>query len=94
MSSLSIKVDIGGRKYPLTIDPNEEESIRKAAASVNANIKNLKENYAVKDMQDLLSMTALQFATELTKEKKSVEFTNLVKDLTEINNTLDQHLKS
>ena len=38
MSSLSIKVTIAGRTYPLTIDRNEEEVIRKAAAEINKNI--------------------------------------------------------
>ena len=64
MSSLSIKVTIAGRTYPLTIDRNEEEVIRKAAAEINKNIDSLKSNYAVKDVQDLLAMTALQFATK------------------------------
>ena len=53
MSSLSIKVTIAGRTYPLTIDRNEEEVIRKAAAEINKNIDSLKSNYAVKDVQDL-----------------------------------------
>lgn len=81
MSSLSIKVNIGGRVYPLTIDPTEEEVIRKAAERVNSNIKELQENYAVRDMQDLLAMTALQYATEVTKGSKSVEYNQLVDDL-------------
>ena len=64
MDSLSIKVNIGGRVYPLTIDPKEEESIRKAAESINANVKELQNNYAVRDTQDLLAMTAFEFANQ------------------------------
>jgi cell division protein ZapA len=94
MDQLSIKVNIAGRMYPLTIDPTEEESIRKAAAEINANVKNLQENYAVKDMQDLLSMTALQFATELTKGKKSVEYNKLQEEIDSVNTLLDKHLES
>ena len=56
MSQLSIKVNIAGRTYPLTIERSEEEMIRKAADKINESIKDLKENYAVKDIQDLLAM--------------------------------------
>ena len=52
MSSLSIKVNIAGRTYPLTIAREEEEMIRKAAAEINKNIDILKQSYAVKDNQE------------------------------------------
>ena len=42
MSELSIKVSIGGRSYPLTINRDEEEKIRKAAAEIDKSIKDLK----------------------------------------------------
>ena len=64
MSEISIKVEIGSRSYPLSVRKDEEEVVRKAAAMINEGIKNLQENYAVKDMQDLLAMTALQLATQ------------------------------
>ena len=49
MSELSIKVMIGGRSYPLTINRSEEEKIRKAVSEIDKNIKELKNNYAVID---------------------------------------------
>ncbi|MCB9195570.1 MAG: cell division protein ZapA [Flavobacteriales bacterium] len=88
MSSQSIKVNIAGRVYPLTIDPQEEEVIRKAAERINANIKELQESYAVRDMQDLLAMTALQYATEVTKGAKSVEYNQLLEDLKKLSTSL------
>ncbi len=88
MSSLSIKVNIAGRVYPLTIDPQEEEFIRKAADRINANVKELQENYAVRDMQDLLAMTTLQYATEVIKGAKSVEYTQLMADLETLSNSI------
>ena len=45
MSELSIKVMIGGRSYPLTINRSEEEKIRKAVSEIDKNIKELKNNY-------------------------------------------------
>ena len=76
MDSLSIKVNIGGRVYPLTIDPKEEESIRKAAESINNNIKELQNNYAVRDTQDLFSQLGLDdyrlVALEITENGKEL----------------------
>ncbi len=59
---LHIKVTLGNRVYPLKIERKEEESIRKAAKLVNENMRDLEENYAVRDKQDLLAMSALFFA--------------------------------
>tara|TARA_B100000424_G_scaffold262522_1_gene248630 strand:- start:233 stop:505 length:273 start_codon:yes stop_codon:yes gene_type:complete len=77
MSELSIKVSIGGRTYPLTIKRSEEEKIRKAASEIDKNLKELKNNYAVVDTQDLLAMTVLQYATESVNVNSSVEFDRL-----------------
>ena len=88
MSQLSIKVNIAGRTYPLTIERSEEEMIRKVADNINASIKNLKENYAVKDMQDLLAMTALQLSTKSNTISKEVEDDKVANEL----KTLDKEL--
>ena len=85
MSSLSIKVNIGGRTYPLTISRDEEEQVRKAAADINKNIDNLKQNYAVKDIQDLLAMTALQYASKHVSENDSVEYEKLTAAIINLN---------
>ena len=88
MSSLSIKVTIAGRTYPLTIDRKEEEVIRKAAAEINKNIDSLKNNYAVKDVQDLLAMTALQFATKNVENLNSLEYDKLSDAIINLNQEL------
>lgn len=64
MANLSIKVVIAGRNYPLTIDESEKASVERAAEDINKRIQFLKDNYAVKDVQDLLAMTALQVAVK------------------------------
>jgi len=65
MSDKSIKVTIAGRIYPVTVKPEEEEQVREAAKRVDDSVKHLLDNYAVKDKQDLLAMTALELATGL-----------------------------
>jgi cell division protein ZapA (FtsZ GTPase activity inhibitor) len=63
MSKVALKVVVAGRTYPLTVNESEVNKVNKAAEEINKAIKMLQENYAVKDMQDLLAMTALQLAT-------------------------------
>ncbi|MFT4601509.1 MAG: cell division protein ZapA (FtsZ GTPase activity inhibitor) [Arenicella sp.] len=65
MDKISLKIIIAGRTYPLTIKKEEEVAIKEAADRINSNIKKLQGSYAVKDMQDLLAMTALQMAVQM-----------------------------
>ena len=69
MDKLKIKVSIAGRVYPLTIKREEEENIRKAAAKIEAIVKQFESNYAVKDKQDLLAMCALQLSSKVEVEE-------------------------
>lgn len=93
MSKLSIKVVVAGRSYPLTVHENEQEKVQRAADEINRSIKALQDNYAVKDMQDLLAMTALQLATKSGAKVERVEipadFTEIEKALTDLSNEFD-----
>lgn len=71
MSKLSIKVVVAGRSYPLSVNESEQAKVLKAAEDINRSIKMLQDNYAVKDMQDLLAMTALQLATRPAAQQVS-----------------------
>ena len=93
MSQLSIKVNIAGRTYPLTIERSEEEMIRKAADNINASIKDLKENYAVKDIQDLLAMTALQLSTKSNTISKEVDDDKVANELKALDKELSDFLE-
>ena len=93
--TLKIKVSIADRVYPLTVKTEEEEGIRKAVKKINELIKKFERNYAVRDKQDVLAMSALQFASKLEvknlyneNEKKEAEIR-----LGKINSLLDAHLK-
>ncbi|MNU95569.1 Cell division protein ZapA [compost metagenome] len=63
MSKVSLKVVVAGRTYPLTVQESEVEKVQRAAEDINKAIKQLQDNFAVRDMQDLLAMTALQLST-------------------------------
>jgi len=65
---LKIKLSIADRVYPLTIDPSQEEGLRKAAKNIEQLAKKFEQNYAVRDKQDVLAMCALQFASKIEQK--------------------------
>lgn len=68
---LKIKISIADRVYPLTIKPEQEEGLRRAAKKIEETIKKFEQSYAVRDKQDVLAMSALQFAAETEQNKLS-----------------------
>ena len=78
---LKIKLSIAARVYPLTIDPLQEEGLRKAAKNIEQLAKKFEQNYAVRDKQDVLAMCALQFASKI--EQKGIDHSEGVKEAAE-----------
>ena len=93
---LKIKISIADRVYPLTIQPSQEEGLRKAAKKIEAMIKQFEQSYAVRDKQDVLAMCALQFAaqTEQKNIDNSSEMIEAEEKLRSLNDLLQQHLSS
>ena len=67
-NQLKIKLSIADRVYPLTIHPDQEEGLRKAAKKIESMIKKFENSYAVRDKQDVLAMSALQFAAQVEQK--------------------------
>ncbi len=92
--SLKIKLSIADRVYPLTIDPEQEEGLRKATKKIEEMIKRFEKSYAVRDKQDVLAMCALQFATQV--QQKGIDTINdqehIEEKLKALNNLLQDHL--
>lgn len=72
MGEISIKINIADRMYPLRVAMEEEEIIRHAAKLINERIKEFQANYAVRDKQDLLSMSVLHYATGMIKAERKL----------------------
>lgn len=92
---LKIRVTIAGRVYPLTINANEEEGVRKAVKKINELSSKFEQSYAVQDKQDVLAMCALQFSSQVEVKKISnlLGKKNVEEKLREINSILDSHLE-
>lgn len=94
---LSIRIQIGGRQYPLSIAPEKEEVIRKAAKLLNERMKSYQDNFAVQDTQDLLSMSALEIGVrlmEMEQQKSEMKNEELEKQLTETEQFISSYLNS
>ena len=91
---LKIKISIADRVYPLTIDPRQEEGLRKAAKSIDKLIKQFEQNYAVRDKQDVLAMCALQFAAKVEQESLDSDEDDILvtEKLKAMQELLDKHI--
>lgn len=93
---LKIKLSIADRVYPLTIDPKQEEGLRKAAKNIDSLAKKFEQNYAVRDKQDVLAMCALQFASKIEQSgiNESENFKLTKERLKALDNLIKQKLVS
>ena len=92
MDDITINITLLERPYRLSVARADEEKVRKAGNLINERVKYYSKQYAYKDVQDLLSMTALQFATSMVKMEAELNYRdqNLGRKLQELNNLLSE----
>lgn len=73
MDKLSINIKISDREYPMKVNPEDEENIRKAGKIVNEWIKSYHEKFGIDDKQDLLAMVAFDGIVEKLKAEGQVQ---------------------
>ncbi len=91
---LNIKVVIAGRPYKMKVQREQEELVRKAARSVEEEIKAFAHRYEHQDQQDILAMIALQNAVGILEleEKKNFREKEMALKLKEIDELLTHQL--
>ena len=72
----TLDITLGGRTYPLTLSPEEVDVVRAAAEAVEAQIAQLKSQYAISDRIDLMAMAALQIAVQAQSNATSAGSTS------------------
>ena len=94
MEEITINIVIADKSYKLTVARTDEEKVRRAAALINERVKSYSAHYAFKDMQDLLAMTALQFATSTVKYESELSYRdqNMGQKLNDLNTLLSEQL--
>lgn len=91
-NQLHIKLQIGGRYYPLIIDRNEEEKLRNAARIINEKVAQYQQRYKDKDGQDFLAMASLQFVLRMTEFEEKAGDNDLVEVIRNLTEELDDFL--
>ena len=92
---IKIKLTIADRVYPLTISPDQEESLRSSASRIQEMIKKLERDYAVRDKQDVLAMCSLQYAAQLNQNiKGDTNQSDLPIKVQELRELIDLHLSN
>jgi cell division protein ZapA (FtsZ GTPase activity inhibitor) len=83
---LSIRVNVADRYYPLKVEREDEEKIRRAARMINEKVLQYKQRYTDKDVQDFLAMAALQYVIRLIEEEEKLSndyLPDAIKELTQ-----------
>jgi cell division protein ZapA len=90
---LSIRINVADRYYPLKVERENEEKIRKAARMINEKVLQYKQRYTDKDVQDFLAMAALQYVIKLTEEEEKIENDYIPDTLKELIQKIDSVLE-
>ena len=92
MAQQEIRINIAGRYYAMYITPEQEEVVRRSGKNIDMTIKEMENNYATKDKQDALAMTALRLMinAEFNLQKKDRELKEADEKLKEVINFLKE----
>lgn len=90
---LTINLNIAGRPCVLTIEREEEETIRKAAQLINGKISKYREKYATADPIDFLAVTALQFTVKMLEAERQNDVEPIMDEVKRISSRLDEVIK-
>lgn len=87
-----ITVVVLDRPYKLRVSPSEEETIRKAVKAINKKADEYKNQFAYKDMQDILAMMSVEMSTKILQLEENNQYVNskLMSRLEEIEDVLNQ----
>ena len=86
---LSIRVNVADRYYPLKVESDNEERIRKAARMINEKVLQYKQRYVDKDIQDFLAMAALQYVIRLIEMEEAEEDDTVEKGMKELTDMIN-----
>ena len=94
MDEIQLNITIMDKAYKITVARADEGKVRKAVAMINEMVKSYARHYTFKDVQDILAMTALHFATSAVKYESELSYDSqhLERKLNELNDLLDEQL--
>ena len=91
---IKINLSLADSFYPITINREEEESVREAAKQVNIRLNTYREHYKTLPPEKILAMVAYQFSHEnlmLLQQNDTRPYAVKIDELTEV---LDEFLEN
>ncbi|AGA76325.1 cell division protein ZapA [Echinicola vietnamensis] len=90
MDTLSIRIKIGDREYPMKVKAEDEAKIRRAGKLINDKLKRYREEFGLDDRQDLLAMVAFDCMVEAMEvnEVNTEDSEQITATLSKINDQL------
>lgn len=94
MDEIQLNITIMEKAYKITVVRADEGKVRKAVAMINEMVKSYARHYTFKDVQDILAMTVLHFATSAVKYESELSYDSqhLERKLNELKDLLDEQL--
>jgi len=90
---LKIQV-IGGFRFPMNIDRNEEEIYRNAEKQVNRYIDDYRKQYLNFSAEEIRSLVAFQLAVVIYKMESNQSIDQVIEKIRSLDNELEELLKS
>jgi len=89
---LTIRLNIGEKYYPMRINRDDEELIRKAAKIINDKLTQYRKKYAQGELVDLLAMTALQYTKDFLERENKENLSTVNDELKIVNVELEEYI--
>ena len=89
---IRINLEIGQKHYPLTINREDEEKVRKAAHRVNIRLNAYRSHYTELTMDNIMPMVAYQFSLELLEAETKNDTGPYINKIEELNTLLEDNL--
>ncbi|MCI2082305.1 MAG: cell division protein ZapA [Bacteroidales bacterium] len=88
-----INVMIADRQYSFTLFPELEEDVRSAVDKINARVKEIRQQFTNKDVQDALSIAVLEMFVNTKNAEKRLRRDDISEELDTLNSQLEEYLK-
>jgi cell division protein ZapA len=92
MEKLSIRVSIAERYYPLKIERDDEEKVRRAVSLINEKVLSYKQRHSDKDTQDWLAMVSMFFAMKVVEGEQNQSLSKAINGLQDLDRMLSEYL--
>ncbi|MGI2257096.1 cell division protein ZapA [Candidatus Cardinium hertigii] len=95
MESLSIKIKISDRIYPMKVQPEDESFVRRAGSILAERIRGYQKKLCIQDQQDLLAMVAFDCLVGYLKMQEAAGTTTnqLIQKIERWNDSIEKTLE-